>query len=78
MDELPGSTHLLEDIEAYPWEIETKYYTANINVCSTYTRTIGNEEFADSVCAFIVHFDNTKVHICYLVTIKSIIFQRLR
>ena len=58
---LPSATPVLEQIEAYPWHIDTKYYTADIQICTTATRTIGNEEFAENVQGFVLHFDASEV-----------------
>ena len=58
---LPAAIPVLEQIEAYPWHIDTKYYTADIHICTTPTRTIGNEEFAEKVQGFVLHFDSSEV-----------------
>ncbi|KAK6179780.1 hypothetical protein SNE40_012062 [Patella caerulea] len=58
VNELPASSTVAENVDAFPWKIDTKYYTATINLCTTDTRTIGDETFAESVQAFIVHFNN--------------------
>ncbi len=58
---LPTAKPVLEQIEAYPWHIDTKYYTADINICTTPTRTIGNEEFAENVQGFVLYFDASEV-----------------
>ena len=55
--DLPNGTHVLEQIESYPWHIDTKYYTADVRLCTTETRTFGDEEFAASVHGFILYFD---------------------
>ncbi|XP_064607868.1 alpha- and gamma-adaptin-binding protein p34-like [Liolophura sinensis] len=59
--ELPQSDKVVEDIFAYKWHIENKYYTAEVRLCTTETRTIGNTAFADSVQAFVVHFDSKEL-----------------
>ena len=55
------SESVLEDVNAYPWAINTKYYTAQVMLCTVPSRTIGDELFAKRVEAFIVHFDSAKV-----------------
>jgi len=55
--DLPGGTHVLEQIESYPWHIDTKYYTADVRLCTTETRTFGDEDFAASVHGFILYFN---------------------
>ena len=61
VEELPASTKVMESMELYPWHIETKYYKADVGLCATEERTIGDQQFAESVQAFIVHFDTQQV-----------------
>ncbi|XP_067666807.1 alpha- and gamma-adaptin-binding protein p34-like [Haliotis asinina] len=56
-ENLPTAQHVTESVKAYDWHIDTKYYTADVNLCTSLSRTIGNQEFATSVQAFIVYFD---------------------
>lgn len=60
-DDLPPTTPLLENICAYPWHIETKYYSADVSLCTSDVRTIGDIKFANSVQAFVAVFDTTQV-----------------
>ncbi|XP_074651248.1 alpha- and gamma-adaptin-binding protein p34-like [Tubulanus polymorphus] len=57
-EELPAFTSPLPEISAYNWAVDTKYYTADVNLCIAASRTIGTEEFADSVQAIILVFDS--------------------
>ncbi|KAK3097520.1 hypothetical protein FSP39_010401 [Pinctada imbricata] len=57
VEKLPDGEILLEDIKGYDWHIETKYYTADIKLCSTQNRTIGNPQFAESMQAIVLMFD---------------------
>lgn len=59
--ELGEGTKLTEGVQGYPWHIDNKYYTADVQLCTAHTRTIGNQEFADSVEALVIHFDATQV-----------------
>ena len=61
--ELPTSSCVVsnEDIQAYPWHVDTKYYTADINLCTTESRTIGDQAFAESVNAIVLIFDTKQV-----------------
>lgn len=61
VDELPEPTKLEDGIIAYPWHIDTKYYTADVNLCSVEKKTLGSEQFAMSVQAVVIHFDSNKV-----------------
>jgi len=58
------SVHVIEGIYSYPWHIDTKYYTADVLLCTSDDRTIGDESFAESVQAFVVIFDSKEV--CYI------------
>ncbi|KAL3866787.1 hypothetical protein ACJMK2_044056 [Sinanodonta woodiana] len=57
LDDLGNRTFILEKICAYDWNIETKYYNASVQLCTTEERTIGNASFAERVEAFLVCFD---------------------
>lgn len=56
-EKLPQCEHILENITSYKWSIDTKYYTADVDLCLTMKRTIGDQKFAESVQAFIAYFD---------------------
>jgi hypothetical protein len=60
-EDLPHPVPVLENIFAYPWHIETKYYSADVSLCTSDVRTIGDESFADSVHAFVAVFDTKQV-----------------
>ncbi|XP_053405580.1 alpha- and gamma-adaptin-binding protein p34-like isoform X2 [Mercenaria mercenaria] len=60
VESLPEGNKVIENIVSYDWRIDTKYYTADVRLCLTKERTIGDEEFAESVQAFVVHFDAEK------------------
>ncbi|CAG5119102.1 unnamed protein product [Candidula unifasciata] len=55
--ELPQPQIVSDHIERYEWSFETKYYSARAHLCTTDVRTIGDQEFAESVQAFIHFFD---------------------
>jgi hypothetical protein len=60
-DELPEPSQIEDGIFAYPWHIDTKYYTTDVNLCSVEKKTLGSEQFAVSVEAVVVNFDSNKV-----------------
>lgn len=62
MTDLPAGRPVIESVLAYDWHIDTKYYTADVHLCTASTRTIGDENFAQSVQAFVVYFDSREVH----------------
>ncbi|XP_033751076.1 alpha- and gamma-adaptin-binding protein p34-like [Pecten maximus] len=57
VENLPSTDPLIENVLGYDWHIDTKYYTADIKLCCTSRRTIGNEAFAENVHAFVVYFN---------------------
>ncbi|XP_060606643.1 alpha- and gamma-adaptin-binding protein p34-like [Ruditapes philippinarum] len=57
---LPEGKKVIEDILSYDWSINTKYYTADVRLCMTKKRTIGDKQFAESVHAFVVFFNAEK------------------
>lgn len=59
-DDLPEASPVEEGIKAYPWHIDTKYYTADIDLCAVEKKTIGSEQFAASVEALVINFDSNK------------------
>lgn len=61
VEELPEAIVLDGEIHAYPLHIDTKYYSADINLCTMKSKTIGCREFAEGVGAAIIKFDSDKV-----------------
>ncbi|RUS81543.1 hypothetical protein EGW08_010713 [Elysia chlorotica] len=57
VSELPPPSVTTPEINSYKWHINTKYYSTNIHLSTTDKRTIGDQEFAESVEAFIHYFD---------------------
>ena len=49
---------LLNDVTFYNWDIDTKYYNANVAVATCLNPTIGNKEFANCVEAVGLYFDS--------------------
>lgn len=47
-----------ENITTYSWDINTKYYTAKVDICPIKTDETLNDEFNESVEAVIVYFDS--------------------
>ena len=65
---LPDGSPVVESILSYDWHIDTKYYTADVLLCTTEARTIGNQSFAESVQAFVVYFDSHEVRNYFCLT----------
>ena len=60
-DTLPDVKEVIESIQGYDWHISTKYYTADVLLCTAKERTIGDRSFAESVEAFIAYFTADQV-----------------
>lgn len=48
-----------DDIDAYPYHIDNKYYTTDINLCCLKKKVLSNETFASTVEGTIIYFDST-------------------
>lgn len=48
-------------ISAYPWHVNTKYYEADVHLCSLASKSLIPEQFASAVQAIILFFDSTQV-----------------
>ncbi|XP_018914702.1 alpha- and gamma-adaptin-binding protein p34 [Bemisia tabaci] len=59
VQELPPAIEIEKDTFSYPWEVDTKYYTASVNLCCTDVKSLANKSFADTVQAIIIHFDSS-------------------
>lgn len=46
-----------ENITAFPWHIENKYYEADVNLCAVSSKSISDENFASFVDAVVLCFD---------------------
>ncbi|XP_033121837.1 alpha- and gamma-adaptin-binding protein p34-like [Anneissia japonica] len=57
-EELPDHSIVVEQIIGYPWTVDNKYYTADIQLCTTTQKTIGTAEFAESVNAVVIITDD--------------------
>ncbi|XP_051953549.1 alpha- and gamma-adaptin-binding protein p34-like isoform X2 [Xyrauchen texanus] len=58
MESLQQATKKEEGVSWYPWTINNKYYTANVNLCVVPSTFNMNAEIARSMQAFIVYFDS--------------------
>ncbi|XP_016053551.1 PREDICTED: alpha- and gamma-adaptin-binding protein p34 isoform X2 [Miniopterus natalensis] len=47
-------------VRFYPWAIDNKYYSADINLCVVPNKFLVTAEIAESVQAFVVYFDSTQ------------------
>jgi len=56
--DLPEPLNNVDGVRSFRWHINTKYYEADVHVCSLDKKTIGNQEFAESVNAIILCFDS--------------------
>ncbi|XP_068131137.1 alpha- and gamma-adaptin-binding protein p34 isoform X2 [Hyperolius riggenbachi] len=58
-DQLPALVEEVEGVRQYPWGIDNKYYTADVNICIVPSTTHVTARVAESVQAFVVYFDST-------------------
>lgn len=54
-----------EAVRFYPWTIDNKYYSAEVNLCVVPNKFLVTAEIAESVQAFVVYFDSTQVGSCF-------------
>ncbi|EHB16772.1 Alpha- and gamma-adaptin-binding protein p34 [Heterocephalus glaber] len=47
-------------VRFYPWTIDNKYYSADINLCVVPNKFLVTPEIAESVQAFVVYFDSSQ------------------
>ncbi|XP_023568470.1 alpha- and gamma-adaptin-binding protein p34 isoform X2 [Octodon degus] len=47
-------------VRFYPWTIDNKYYSADINLCVVPNKFLVTPEIADSVQAFVIYFDSSQ------------------
>ncbi|KAG1944930.1 alpha- and gamma-adaptin-binding protein p34 [Pimephales promelas] len=57
-ESLPQATKIEERVSWFPWTINNKYYTAEVNLCVVSSKFDMNAEVARSMQAFIVYFDS--------------------
>ena len=58
-------------VRFYPWTIDNKYYSADINLCVVPNKFLVTAEIAESVQAFVVYFDSTQVRFCFPWTLNK-------
>ncbi|KAG8228815.1 hypothetical protein J437_LFUL008311 [Ladona fulva] len=49
-----------DNVKAFTWNIDTKYYKTDIYLCSMENKSIENQDFASSVEAVIINFDSNE------------------
>ncbi|XP_068954339.1 alpha- and gamma-adaptin-binding protein p34 isoform X3 [Petaurus breviceps papuanus] len=59
-EDLAADTPANNGVRFYPWTIDNKYYSADINLCVVPNRFLVTAEIAEAVQAFIVYFDSTQ------------------
>ncbi|KAM4040065.1 alpha- and gamma-adaptin-binding protein p34 isoform 1-T1 [Anomaloglossus baeobatrachus] len=58
-EQLPAPIEEAEDVRHYPWRIDNKYYSANVNICIVPSTAHVTTPVAESVQAFVVYFDSS-------------------
>ncbi|XP_043411028.1 alpha- and gamma-adaptin-binding protein p34 isoform X1 [Prionailurus bengalensis] len=75
-----GAEDLLVEVTAddavrfYPWTIDNKYYSADINLCVVPNKCLVTAEVAESVQALVVYFDSTQVSFGFPGTLRRKLF----
>lgn len=59
--DLPEPVKREELVAWYPWTINNKYYTADVNLCVVPSTFQMSSEIAQSMQAFIAYFDSSQV-----------------
>ncbi|XP_075391492.1 alpha- and gamma-adaptin-binding protein p34 [Tenrec ecaudatus] len=59
-EELVAEGTATDAVRVYPWTIDNKYYSADINLCVVPNKFLVTAEIAESVQAFVVYFDSTQ------------------
>ncbi|KAM9070575.1 alpha- and gamma-adaptin-binding protein p34 isoform X2 [Sarcophilus harrisii] len=59
-EDLAADTPANNGVKFYPWTIDNKYYSADINLCVVPNRFLITAEISEAVQAFIVYFDSTQ------------------
>lgn len=60
--DLPEATKREQLVAWYPWTINNKYYTADVNLCVVPSTFQMSSEIAQSMQAFIAYMDSSEVH----------------
>lgn len=60
LGDLPSSQQC-EDMNIYNWHINTKYYEADVRLCSKQDRSLSTPEFASSVEGVVIFFEPQSV-----------------
>lgn len=58
-EEPPAPVQEAEEVRQYPWRIDNKYYSANVNICIVPSTAHVTTQVSESIQAFIVYFDST-------------------
>lgn len=59
-------------VRFYPWTIDNKYYSAEVNLCVVPSQLLVTAEIAEAVQAFVLYFDSTQVSFCLLLGLQYI------
>ncbi|KAM4676257.1 alpha- and gamma-adaptin-binding protein p34-like [Discoglossus pictus] len=59
-DKSPAPLLGSDGVKKYPWRIDNKYYTADVNICIVPSTSQVTAQIAETVDAFVVYFDSTE------------------
>ncbi|KAM4747860.1 alpha- and gamma-adaptin-binding protein p34 [Rhinophrynus dorsalis] len=60
-DQFPALPQDNEGLRQYPWRIDNKYYSADVNICVVPSTSHVTAQIAETAQAFLVYFDSTVV-----------------
>lgn len=60
-----------DTVRFYPWTIDNKYYSAEVNLCVVPSKFLVTAEIAESVQALVIYFDSTQVSSCFQGSLHS-------
>ncbi|KAM8973107.1 alpha- and gamma-adaptin-binding protein p34 [Pelodytes ibericus] len=58
-DQFPALAQEVEGVRQYPWRIDNKYYSADVNICVAPSTAHVTTQLAETIQAFIIYFDST-------------------
>ncbi|XP_022192894.1 alpha- and gamma-adaptin-binding protein p34 [Nilaparvata lugens] len=60
INKLDESITLEEDVSAHPWHVDTKYYKADVYLCTLENKALKSQQFSSRVHGVVLYFDCDK------------------
>uniref|UniRef100_A0A8C5PD50 Alpha and gamma adaptin binding protein n=1 Tax=Leptobrachium leishanense TaxID=445787 RepID=A0A8C5PD50_9ANUR len=58
-EQLPALPQDVDQVRRYPWRIDNKYYSADVNICVVPSTAQVTTPLAETIQAFVIYFDST-------------------